>query len=239
MKRFVRVLPSRQAAAEAAAELFAATATEAVAARGVFRVALSGGTTPLLAYRLLGVSPWADVVPWSHVDLYFGDERCVPECHVDRNDLAAREAFLSHVPLPPERVHPVAATLPDGAERYEALIRERFRVPSPGTPRFDLVFLGLGADGHTASLFPEHPALAETARLVVRVDGCPRPPSSRVTFTLPLLSAAARVVFLVTGEEKRNAVARVLAGDLALPASHVAPFSGETVFLLDPDSDGR
>ena len=239
MSRSVRVLPSQEAVAEAAAELFASSAAEAVAARGVFRVALAGGTTPLAAYRLLAASPWRDLVPWDRVDVFFGDERCLPECHLERNDLAAREALLSHVPIPPERVHPIPATAPDGAERYEALLYERLRAAAPALPRLDLVLLGLGEDGHTASLFPGHPALDEGERLVLRVDGCPKPPPERVTFTLPLLCAAARVVFLVTGAGKRDAVARLLGGDASLPATRVRPAAGETLLLLDRDSYGR
>lgn len=235
----VTVFPSASALAEGVAELFAIRAAEAVEERGRFRVALSGGTTPLAAYRRLAGVPWADVVPWGSVEVFFGDERCVGECDGGRNDAAAREALLAHVPIPPENVHPVPALAPDGAGRYEALLRERLSAPAPAVPAFDLVLLGLGEDGHTASLFPGLPAADETGRLVVRVDGAPKPPPSRITFTLPLLNAARAVAFVVAGAEKRTALARVLAGERALPAARVVPDDGERLFLLDRAAAGE
>lgn len=235
----ITVFPSAAALAEGVADLFASRAAEAVEERGRFRVALAGGTTPLAAYRRLAASPWADLVPWGAVEVYFGDERCVGECDGDRNDAAAREALLLHVPVPPENVHPVPSLAPDAAECYEALLRDRLGAPAPAVPVFDLVLLGLGEDGHTASLFPGHPAAAETERLVVRVDGAPKPPPSRVTFTLPLLDAARAVAFVVSGDGKREALARVLSGDRRLPAARVDPPRGERLFFLDRAAAGE
>lgn len=235
----VTVFPSAPALAEGVAELFAVRASEAVAERGRFRAALAGGTTPLAAYRRLADAPWAELVPWGSVELFFGDERAVGECDGERNDAAARDAFLLRVPIPPENVHPVPALAPDGAERYEALLRERLGAPAPAIPVLDLVLLGLGEDGHTASLFPGHPAADDTERLVVRVDGAPKPPPSRVTMTLPLLNAARVVAFVVSGAGKSAALARVLAGDRALPAARVAPAGGERLFLLDRFAAGE
>jgi 6-phosphogluconolactonase len=238
-KTQVTVFPSAAALAEGTAELFALRAADAVEERGRFRVALAGGTTPLAAYRRLAASPWADLVPWASVEVFFGDERCVGECDGDRNDAAAREALLLHVPIPPENVHPIPSLAPDGAERYEALLRERLAAPDPAVPVLDLVLLGLGVDGHTASLFPGHPALHETGRLVVRVDGAPKPPACRVTFTLGLLNAARAAVFVVSGRAKREALARVLSGDRALPAACVDPPFGERLFFLDRSAAGE
>ncbi len=235
-RRDVRVLPDPAAVAEAVAHLVAERAAEAVGARAVFHVALAGGTTPLAAYRLLAASPYRDLVPWGRVEVWFGDERCVGECDPERNDLAAREALLAHVSIPPERLHPIPATAPDGAARYDALLRERVPAGPDGAPRLDLVLLGLGPDGHTASLFPGHPALGETAALAVRVDGAPKPPPSRVSLTLPLLRAARVVAFVVTGEGKRAALARVLSGDRSLPGACVDPPDGETLFFLDQEA---
>lgn len=235
----ITVFPSAAALAEGVADLFASRAAEAVEERGRFRVALAGGTTPLAAYRRLAASPWRDLVPWGAVEVYFGDERCVGECDGDRNDAAAREALLLHVPVPPENVHPVPSLAPDAAECYEALLRDRLGAPAPAVPVFDLVLLGLGEDGHTASLFPGHPAAAETERLVVRVDGAPKPPPSRVTFTLPLLDAARAVAFVVSGDGKREALARVLSGDRRLPAARVDPPRGERLFFLDRAAAGE
>jgi len=235
----VTVFPSAAALAEGVAELFAVRAAEAVEERGRFHVALAGGTTPLAAYRRLAASPWADLVPWGSVEVFFGDERSVGECDDGRNDAAARVALLSRVPIPPENVHPVPALAPDAAERYEALLRERLSAPAPAVPVLDLVLLGLGEDGHTASLFPGHPAALERARLVVRVDGAPKAPPSRVTFTLPLLNAARTVAFVVSGPAKREALARVLGGERALPAACVDPPDGERLFLLDRAAAGE
>jgi 6-phosphogluconolactonase len=238
-KTQVTVFPSAAALAEGTAELFALRAAEAVEDGGRFRVALAGGTTPIAAYRRLAAAPWIDLVPWGSVEVFFGDERCVGECDADRNDAAAREALLRHVPIPPENVHPVPALASDGAERYETLLRESLVAPAPAVPVLDLVLLGLGEDGHTASLFPGHPALHEAERLVVRVDGAPKPPPSRVTFTLPLLNAARVVVFVVSGRGKRDALARVLSGDHALPAACVDPPFGERLFFLDRAAAGE
>lgn len=235
----VTVFPSAAALAEGVAELFALRASDAVEARGRFRVALAGGTTPLAAYRRLASAPWAELVPWGAVEVFFGDERCVGECDRERNDAAAREALLLKVPVPPENVHPIPSLARDAAERYEALLRARLDAPSPGVPVLDLVLLGLGEDGHTASLFPGHAALRETERLAVRVDGAPKPPPSRVTLTLPVLNAARAVAFVVSGAAKREALGRVLAGDRALPAACVDPASGERLFFLDRAAAGE
>ena len=230
-----RIAVERLASPEAVAERGAAIFCEAAAAaarRGRFRVALAGGTTPSLLHRRLASSPWVDLVVWRTTHIYFGDERCVPECSPDRNDMAVRETLLSVAPVPPENVHRIEATAPDGAERYERLLIESFAVPAGEVPRFDLVFLGIGDDGHTASLFPGDAAL-ESRRLVVRVSGAPKPPPERITMTLRLFAHARLVVFLATGAGKARAVAKAVAGDPSLPAGRVAPLEGQVVWLLD------
>ncbi len=223
--------------ADAAAFLFVNLAAQAVRDRGAFYVALAGGTTPLSCYRLLSAPLISSRVDWQRTQVFFGDERCVPEGHPDRNDDAAAGALLNHVSVPGKNIHRVPAMERDGAERYESEIRGAFSIFSPssekGVPRFDLVLLGLGADGHTASLFPGRSALAEVQRLVIRVDDSPKPPPCRVTFTLPLLNAARHVALLVTGKEKAGALARVLLEDDALPASRVRPTSGTLTILAD------
>ncbi len=215
------------------AALFAEAATEAVAARGRFRVALAGGRTPTLLHQDLASLPWADLVPWRSTHVFFGDERCVHECSPERNDLVAREALFTVVALPPENVHRIDTYRPDGAEAYETAIRECFGAGPEEVPSFDLVFLGVGPDGHTASLFPDHPGLDETLRLVVRVNGAPKPPPNRITMTLPLLNRARLVIFLATGPEKTAIVARAVSGDRSIPAGRVAPAGGRVVWLLD------
>lgn len=224
------------AAAAGAARLFGALAAEALRQRGRFVVALAGGTSFLACYRILSEPSAAAAETWGRTHVFFGDERCVPQRHPDRNDAAVEEALLRHVPVRPENVHRVAATAEDAAERYEAEIRRVVGHPGEPVPSFDLVFLGLGPDGHTASLFPGHPAVEETRRLVVRVDGAPKRPPSRVSFTLPLLNAARCVAFLVTGADKAEAYFAARAGQRNVPAGRVNPLFGQLLFLSDREA---
>ncbi len=243
----VRPFATADDVADAAVFLFVTLAAKAVAERGKFFCSLSGGKTPLAGYRVLAAPAISSKVDWPRVHVFWGDERCVPEGHPDRNDGAALEALLRKVPLPSENIHRVPATEPDAAERYESDLRGAFSSLSlprresslsslssfSEVPRFDLILLGLGQDGHTASLFPGFPAVEEKTRLVVRVDGAPKPPPGRITFTLPLLNAARHVVFLVTGKDKNAALRRVLNGDPTLPAARVLPRDGTLSFLAD------
>ena len=187
----------------------AAAAAEHVIALRPRSVALAGGRTPRALYeRLAGAD-----LPWPSMALWFGDERCVPADHPDSNQRMAREALLDHVPA---EVHPMPAEACDAAG-YERELRDAFDAPGSDVPCFDLVLLGLGADGHTASLFPGDPALEDRERLVARVE---RPDHARLTLTLPVLSAAAEALFLVTGAAKREALRDLLAG-APIPATRV------------------
>ncbi len=240
----VRPFATADDVADAAVFLFVTLAAKAIVERGRFFCSLSGGSTPLSCYRILAAPLISSKVDWPRVHVFWSDERCVPEGSKDRNDEAALVALLRKVQIPSKNIYRVAATEPDAAERYENELRRAFSfLPLPleesssslfpPVPRFDLILLGLGADGHTASLFPGHPAVEEKTRLVVRVDGAPKPPPSRVTFTLPLLNAARQVAFLVTGRDKNAALRRVLNGDPALPAARVAPRDGTLAYLAD------
>ncbi len=224
------------AAAAGAARLFSTLAGEAIRQRGRFIVALAGGTSFLACYRLLAEPAPSAAGSWERTIVFFGDERCVPEGHPDRNDVAADGALLRHVRIPAENVHGVAATAEDAAERYEAAIRRVVGHPGEAVPSFDLVLLGLGPDGHTASLFPGHSAADEEKRLVVRVDGAPKRPSSRISVTLPLINAARCVTFLVTGADKAEAFFAAMAGQRNVPAGRVNPLFGQLVFLTDRDA---
>lgn len=179
-------------------------------------IALAGGTTPEPVYRRLAELRY----PWDEVDAFFTDERCVAPDHPDSNHAMAFRALLSRVDA---RSHPMRRCSAEDAER------ELHAIFGEGVPRFDLVFLGLGADGHTASLFPGHPALDERTRLVVRVD---RPDHPRLTLTLPVLSAARLAMFLVSGESKRAALRRLLEGDPDIPAARVT--AERVVVVADP-----
>lgn len=215
----IEVLQDRAALARRLADVIAA---RAAASTGPFSIALSGGATPKALYALLAQSPWRERMPWDRVQLYWGDERFVPPDHPDSNHRMAREALIDHVPIPSENVHPIPAdgTPADAAARYAAIL----------PARFDIVLLGLGPDGHTASLFPGDPALAETARDVVAVTGAR--PEARISLTYPALARSEAVFFMVEGAGKREAVRRVLAGDPALPAAAVRS-EGETRWFLD------
>lgn len=235
----VRVFPNLEALSREAArdltENIAATAAEA----GRFTLVLAGGSTPRALYRLLA-SEHRDQIPWAQVHLFWGDERYVPQDDPRSNYRLAREALLDHVPIPPEHVHPMPTDFPDpdaAARAYEDMLRSRFASP---WPRFDAVLLGLGTDGHTASLFPGSPALEEQERWVAAVRA-PVEPSLRLTLTLPVLNHAAHVSFLVAGEDKAPALHRVLAGaphPRTCPAAGVRPHSGDLIWWVDSAAAG-
>ena len=211
--------------AEAAARWTADHLQTAVAQRSVCYLALAGGETPRGCYERLAQPPYREGLPWRSVFVYWSDERQVPLDDPSSNYAMAKTALLDQVPIPPEQVFPLVGD-PTPALR---------RVPDDhrGRPRFDIIHLGLGEDGHTASLFPGSPALQEAQALVARVDNAPKPPPERLTLTLPVINAARAVLFMVQGAAKRDALERVLRRDPALPASHVQPVDGELRFLVD------
>jgi 6-phosphogluconolactonase len=213
---------------------FRGAAAEAIAARGRFAVALSGGRTPNDLYRRLASDP-AGAVDWNRVHLFWGDERCVPPDDPQSNYGTAMKAFAGAA-IPSANVHRVPAEIepPEtGAARYAAELATFFAAGAGAPLAFDLVLLGLGPDGHTASLFPGSAALTETARTVV-ANWAPSQQAFRVTLTYPVLNAARQVLFLVTGSEKADIVARLLGdGDASLPAAGVRPGAGRLSFLLD------
>lgn len=236
----VQVHDDARAASAALAESFAERARSAVEAGGRFAVALTGGSGPRTAYRLLGEEPYRSRVPWKGVHLFWGDERCVPPGHPRSNFAMAEEAFVGRVPIPRENVHRMRGELPprQGAGAYARELEAFF---GPGVPAFDLVHLGLGADAHVCSLFPFDPLLRERERTVGNALRVP-PGEWRVTLTFPVLNAARRVEFIVTGRGKAEAVRRAARGPLdpfRLPAQGVRPASGELHWLLDREAASR
>jgi 6-phosphogluconolactonase len=231
----VVVLADAAAVAAEAARRWIAIAREAAAQRGVFTVALAGGATPEALYRLLALPEYRDQTDWGRTHIYFGDERCVPPEDPRSNYRMAYEALLGRVPLAASHVHRMQGELPGAraARVYEELLRRSFELSPGDRPRLDLVILGLGADGHTASLFPGMPALDEAESLAVftHVPDYVNPRVPRLTLTLPVLNAAAHVLFLVTGSAKAGAVSGALAG--AGPAGLVRPTGGALAYLLD------
>jgi 6-phosphogluconolactonase len=231
--REIRTFPDGHSLAKGAADLFADSSRTAVGNRGVARVALSGGSTPGAMYDALVGTAEEPAIPWAHLQVFFSDERFVAPETEESNYHLASSRLLAKVPIPVRSVHPVATvgvTVEESASMYEDSIRRVFEVDPGPPPAFDLIFLGLGPDGHTASLFPGTAALREKDRLVVP-NFVPRLDAWRITFTYPLINAARTVVFLVQGQEKAQRVAEVLSGREDLPATHVRP--NKLVWLLD------
>lgn len=233
----VWVYPSAGALARAAAELFQEITAAAVEARGLAYVALSGGSTPLRMGEILAAAPYRETVPWDSIELFWGDERWVPAESDESNYGTARRTLLDHVGVGPSRVNPVATENAEprvGAQMYSAQLRTVFGVVS-GVPAFDLIFLGMGEDGHTASLFPETPAIHETDELVV-ANYVAKMDTYRITFSPPLLNAGREVVFLIAGAAKAETLARVLTGPIdvdTLPSQVIEPENGRLRWLVD------
>jgi 6-phosphogluconolactonase len=239
----IRVVADAAEVARLAAEAVREAAAAAVAARGVFTLALSGGSTPRALYLRLASPPG---LPWARTHVFWGDERHVPPDHPDSNFRMANEAMLAGVPIPAGNIHRVRAEDPDparAAAEYEAEVRRVVAAEQEagGRPRFDLVLLGLGPDAHTASLFPGTDAVREVERLVAapRVEEVG---AHRITFTPALLNAARSVLFLVAGADKADAVHAVLRGPTALdrfPAQVVRPAAGAVLWIIDRAAAGR
>lgn len=242
----VVVVDDADALAREAAEEFERRANAAVAARGRFTVALSGGSTPRRLYALLAdpAAPFHQAIPWSRVHLFWSDERHVPPEDPQSNYRMARETLIPRVPIPAENVHRIEAELPDAAEaaaRYDAELA-RFFTLSPGEfPRFDLMLLGVGPEGHTASLFPGTSALQVRDRRVVE-NWVPKLNAFRITMTVPVFRRAAAVVYLISGEDKAPVLRAVFdptGPPDALPCQLIRPESGDLIWLVDrPAADG-
>jgi 6-phosphogluconolactonase len=231
----LRVYASPQALALAAASLFVKSAKEAIAERGRFVVALAGGSTPRRTYELLSGSDLSSRVEWGAVHLFLGDERHVHLDDVKSNYRMVQESLLDAVPIPKANVHPVQTQLPPGeaAAAYEVEVRSVLGHEA----KFDLIYLGLGADGHTASLFPGTSVLFERDHMVVEVYVAALD-AWRVTLTFPAINAARLVVFLVSGVGKREMLRKVIAGE-PYPAALVKPETGQLVWLVDGEAATR
>lgn len=232
----LKILPDNAALAQAAAQEFHLVAKAAIRERGRFSVALSGGNTPRAIYSLLASEH--KELPWDRIHVFFGDERHVPPDHPDSNFLMASESLLSKVPIPENNVHRVRAELDAdaAATEYEQEVVNFFHLGKHDWPRFDLIDLGIGEDGHTASLFPGSNALTETSRRVV-ANWVEKFKTFRITFTFPVLNHAAEVVFLVSGADKAQILSEVLRpGTQKYPAQGVQPENGRLLWLVDQDA---
>jgi len=237
--REVRILENAGALCRAAAAEFAQSAGAAAREKGLCAIALSGGSTPKSLYAMLATDPSLRAqIPWDKLHLFFGDERHVPPDGPESNFRMAQEAMFSKAPLAPEQIARIKGEYPEAAraaKEYEQTLRQFFKLADGQFPRFDLVLLGMGPDGHTASLFPGTKALYEEERLVVS-NWVGKFFTERITMTAPVLNNAARVMFLVQGEDKAPALKAVLEGPYEpeqLPAQLIQPHNGTVLWLVD------
>lgn len=242
MARRILIYPDASRLFAAAARLVERAARDAIGRRGRFRLALTGGSTPRDLYARLAVEPCRSRIDWSRVEFFWGDDRCVPPDHPESNFRLADELLLSRLAPADSSVHRIQTEL--GAQRAaEAYAAELRRIFADDTPRFDLILLGMGPDGHTASLFPDTPDLTGEGRSVIATLA-PRPPRDRISLSLQAINAARRVAFLVQGAGKAEALARVLADrpradERALPAALVRPAGGRLYWLVDRAAASR
>jgi len=232
----IAVYPDTDILSCEAAQYIIRIAQESITTHGNFMIALSGGSTPKKLYSLLGGEPYRSQINWSLVDIFWSDERCVPADNEESNYHMAQQALLSKIPITAEQIHRMPADQADGHAAsldYSRDMQQAFA--TDGIPSFDLIQLGMGPEGHTASLFPHQPALHEQQRLVMPVT-VPKPPPTRLTFTPRILNAARHVLFLVTGTEKADALQAVLEGSYQpdeYPAQLLQSTKGEVIWMLD------
>ncbi|MBN9616659.1 MAG: 6-phosphogluconolactonase [Acidobacteriales bacterium 59-55] len=234
-----RIFPTPDAVAHAGAHLFANAAASAVQTRGRARIAISGGTTPEAMFALLAdpAQPFLKQIPWDKLDLYWVDERSVPPTDADSNYRMTNEAMLSKVPLPTAQIHRIEGELdPEvAAARYESAIRNSFKLEGAETPTFDLVLLGMGDDGHTASLFPHTEAINNLTDIAT-ANRVPQKDTWRITLTWPVINQGREVVFLIEGADKAQVLHDVLLGPYqpdTFPSQIIRPASGRLTLLLD------
>ena len=240
----LKAFPDREALSRAAAETFLRLGANATRDFGVFTVALAGGNTPRRAYEIIAQT-WRDApggpLDWSRVHLFWGDERHVPPDHPDSNYCMANDVLIRHVPIPAENVHSIPTELADAwkaAEYYEEELRGFFQLGAGELPHFDLILLGMGADGHVASLFPETKAFEIDDRLVA-ANWVEPLEAWRITLTLPVLNFAGNVIVMVAGREKSETLRRVVEGPHTpplLPAERLLPDSGALLWLADKEA---
>jgi 6-phosphogluconolactonase len=238
----VEIFADPAALAEGAAQIIAEVARDAVAARGRFMVALAGGATPRQTYARLALPPLRDSVPWAQTFVFFGDERCVPPDHAESNYRMAHETLLSKIALPAAQVFRMRGEAEDSdaaAAEYARTLATVFGTRRGEVPRFDLVLLGMGLDGHTGSLFPSSPVLKEVFRTVAAVHVTAAAIPHRLTLTFPVLNAAAQIIFLVSGAEKAKVMKSVLADAATLPAGLVVPGQGQLLWMIDRAAASR
>lgn len=233
------VLEDAAALAEHGAKQFVTLAQQAIQSHGKFSVALSGGSTPRKMYQLLAQTPYRDEVDWSNVHVFWGDERYVPPDDPDNCFYMVQEVLLAHVPITAANIYPIptiGSTPEAAAQAYAATLTAFF----DGAPAFDLVYLGMGPDGHTASLFPGQSAVTTPSEeLVVAIHDAPKPPPTRISLTFKALNAAKNILFLITGADKADMLKQVLQEPLEIaqrPSQGIQPKNGTLTWLVDKEA---
>lgn len=243
MDRTIRIFPDVAAIAQHAANIFVNAAKQAVKERGVFRVAMAGGSTPKTLYALLVSEPFRSQLSFDKMQLFFGDDRHVPPDHPDSNYRMVSENFVSKTPIRPEQVFRMKTELQDtekAALEYEQTLKTQFALKPGELPRFDLMMLGMGNEGHTLSLFPATTALRDNGRLVVRT-WVGKLYTERITCTAPVANNSAAVLFMIAGADKAPALKAVLEGPYEpdqLPTQYIKPANGKLIFLVDSAAGG-
>lgn len=243
MSRTLEILPDVSTIAQKATAIFVSAAQQAVRERGVFRVALAGGSTPKALHAALTSDPFRSQLPWDKMQIFFGDERHVPPDHSDSNYRMVNETLISKSPIKSEQVFRIKAELQDtekAALDYEQILRAQFALKPGELPRFDLMLLGMGNEGHTLSLFPGTTALRDNGRLVVRT-WVGKLYTERITCTAPVANNSATVLFMIAGADKAPALKAVLEGPFEpeqLPSQLIKPANGNLFFLVDSAAGG-
>ncbi len=242
MAEIIRLADSEAVAREAAAR-WVKIAQESVAERGAFRIALAGGNTPRMLYQLMASEPWRDQVPWNKTFVFWGDERRVPPSDPQSDYRMARETLLDHVPIPPDHVFRMdGEELSSSAARsYENVLMRHFGLRAGEWPRFDLMLLGLGVDGHIASIFPGTRAASDRSSMVLAYF-VSKLNAERITLTLPVINNARHILFMVCGEEKAEVLRNTLYGPFkpsTYPAQLVTPVDGTLTWLVDQAAAGK
>ncbi len=240
----VHILPDEPTLGRAAAGYVAQLSAQAIAGRSRFTVALSGGSLPRLVGPALAAEPNRSQIDWAGWHVFWADERLVPLDHPDSNFRLAREYLFNQVNIPVAQIYPLDDSFEPAAtaRTYQALLAQLFQPEASQPPRFDLILLGLGEDGHTASLFPHHPLLTETSRWVAPILDSPKPPPERITLTLSVINQARAVAFVAAGAGKATILAQVLETEApagALPAQLVRPSDGDLVWFVDEAAAAR
>ena len=239
----IRRVSDSQEIALVAAQTIVQIAQDTIKRHDRLTIALAGGSTPKGLYHLLASDAFRSQIPWEKIHIFWGDERHVPPDHPESNYRMAQETLLSQIPLPPHHIHRIHSELPnasEAAEQYEQEIKECFQVKSQEIPRFDVILLGMGPDGHTASLFPGTAAVHETERFVV-APWVEKFKTYRMTLTPPVLNEASQIIFLVSGSDKSETLQEVLEGDFqpdTHPVQIVRPIQGEVLWLIDEAASG-